>query len=794
MGKQKPTAKRTKQESGSVADRNPTVVVIGDWFVDEHWLVAKHHTSSSSHTGDIHYLSKHEDIGRSNVSLCGASEILEVLRSFFHDQEDNYSFVGIGSWNKKDDDVLQCTLCSRHVSEKNLSPYTLVSMKVPTDENGVRKCPYQTGADSCKYGPKLKLINLDNDENASTNRVIRVYEGYGGGQPYLRYRFDWQLPSKGFDYNKLNELKNRDVRAIVIVDHGKGVITGETITELLVHIPEGNQAQWYIRSKMDNPKWMEILKEKKITARLRVIDHNLASKKKGSRCWIYGKEMGRASLELLGELAGSPIYRHDKEVPVEGLNSERAAVLLDDFATIAISRDVRSESGGKVYAISGPAREEQLIHIGRTTMFFNALIAQDLSRKYQEHDFGSQCSKALDCAIEWCKQASAAWKEEKAYFYGDYSKALIALERPEREDAKTVGEYDVKWKNWVSSSKEYGYLAEQGLEHNKKIFQLWRGKGAIKDYICVGGPKRDEINSMLARIDQYGKSRKHHHPLNCLLVSNPGWGKSFLAKCIAKHCNMSFMEFSVSQMATAQDLIGCFDAIRSHQGRTDKTVMIFMDEVNCDIEGNTAMGLLLTPIWDGSFIRNGMFQQLLPAVWMFASTASIDKLGGEPKGSDFVSRLNGPIVQLDSFRDVAGDTEVLDLNRSLEALKKSFSANPRFDVYVDHEYKKINKYMPAHIRTEQVYVGVSLLGRIWGPISKVEENVLRVLHGMVPINGIRSIEFFISQFRNIQRGIVRRENLPEKDHIEELRRHVVLPQQWEDGRLADLVEIETIVR
>ena len=58
-----------------------SIVILGDWFIDENWLVAPRKTYNSSHAGDYHYLTKHSTIDRRMISLCGASEILEILRN-----------------------------------------------------------------------------------------------------------------------------------------------------------------------------------------------------------------------------------------------------------------------------------------------------------------------------------------------------------------------------------------------------------------------------------------------------------------------------------------------------------------------------------------------------------------------------------------------------------------------------------------------------------------------------------------------------------------------------------------
>ena len=47
------------------------ILIVGDCFIDENWLVAKGNTYTSSHTGDIHYLGKHKKLDKRMISLCG---------------------------------------------------------------------------------------------------------------------------------------------------------------------------------------------------------------------------------------------------------------------------------------------------------------------------------------------------------------------------------------------------------------------------------------------------------------------------------------------------------------------------------------------------------------------------------------------------------------------------------------------------------------------------------------------------------------------------------------------------
>lgn len=755
------------------------VVVLGDWFIDENWLVANRNVYSSSHTGDVHYLSKHTKIDKRMISLCGATEILEVLRNFFASKE-LINFIGFGVWSKYDDNLLQCTLCSEYITEKHLTPYTLASLKNPEIKDQ-RICPYSQQI--CNFNPNLE--NLSKTNNQSTNRIIRCYEGYGGGLPHLLSRIDWELPILDINYEKFKKLDGRNVTSVVIEDHGKGVVTSECMEQIIQILkPNLKNINWYIRTKLENPEWMKVLKKEKAKIKLKVVDYKLANYRKGQRRYRYGKHLARTSLEILGELTGDVTYLHGEKISSDNLYSDRAAVLLEDNSAIA-------KDGDTCYNVPKVESDESLINIGKTTMFFNALIAQDLCDTYKSLNFGQQCFNALRCANEWSKQSTNAWNKEELHFYGDYRIALKPIEE-QYLDKKTIEgfPYSEMWEDWNKSSKDIGIFESD----NKKVFQLWRGEGSLKKYICVGGPKRSAINDLLKKIDQFVIEKDPKHSFNSLLLSSPGWGKSYLAKSIANHFNMRFETFSLSQMASSMDLVDCFDTICSVQNRTDKRLLIFFDEINCEIEGHHAMGLLLSPIWDGSFVKEGKLFRLRPAVWIFASTGLIKEILSTPnKGSDFLSRINGPIIELDSLV-TAGSTL---LRSPLSTFKKELIENPDLNPEANETYKSISA-IQGQFRTEQVYLGASILYEKHGPISKIQIAVLKLFHDILLVNGIRSLEFFISKFHNIQYGAVYYYNVPSMTEYPELKRHVVLPkylrldQQREPDNLT-MVDIETII-
>jgi len=774
-----------------------TIVVIGDWFIDENWLMTRQSLYHSSTVGDVHFQARHKKVDKRMISLCGAAALLEVLSTYLPTQDTSFGFVGLGAWNQDDNEVIQCTICNKHTQEKRLTPYTLLSLRRIAPKRP-RVCPYD--GEKCTYQHNLKNLAPGGDDarKFSTNRIIRCYEGYGGGTPHLLYRFDWQLPFSEDDlqYGCLRELRNCQVVAVIIEDHGKGVINTKCISELVSVVPK--EAKWFVRTKIDNPPWMSYLKKDRRTLDLVVSDFKLARHKKGERRWWHdGPELSRAALELLGEMTGDITIQDGIEVPATGLRARSAAVLLDDNTAFA-------KEAGDTFFIPQPPGPRQLINIGRTTMFYAALIAQRLVRpnNASSDDFGDECANALQCAWEWSQSASRCWDKELVHFYGDYGNALspLDLQRASFSSPPAI-RYEELWKRWTDSSKELGIVKATRDETTSDCIQLWRGKGTLHDYICVGGPKRNAINRLASLLGTFARDKSPVHPFSCLLISAPGWGKSFLARCLAKHFDLDYLEFSIAQMSTTRDLIDCLAQIFSRQTTTSKRTLIFMDELNAEIEGHKAMGLLLSPLWEGTFLIGGRTYRLAPAAWVFASTARFDELVEEDKGSDFVSRLVGPVLELDCLGSQYLVDAIQEVRKCLNTIDIGDLKHYIAKVYDSTAYMSFKNDEKDVLKTEQVYLMLSLLNTHWGPIVRVQKQVLQLFHDLLPVNGFRSLEFFSRSFELVRQGQLVASNVPRLEENEGLRRHVVVPKLWLEGeRPADpssereFVNIETVIR
>jgi hypothetical protein len=789
------------------------IIVLGDWFIDENWVVEDYHSYSSTHTGEFHYNLKYNPKAERYLNLCGAAEVLEILRCYIiNNNLSSLKLVGFGSWNKSDNNIIQCLNCPKNSQNKYNSLYAIKSIHDPAHVEGTeygnnnRKC---IGNIDCKY-ESARLVNVTDGLDNSTNHIIRCYSSEGGNRPHLLYRIDSTLPINEIDNDVFfNKVVPNNVIAIVIEDHERGVVNEKTIKNLMNILPPASQKEpikCYIRSKAENPKWLSSLNSKVLDIKLRIIDYQLAHHKRGQRKWEYGNQLGRFSLELLGELTGKKVIRGEGESFSKNkkIIAKKAAILLDENRAIAIDNN-------ECYNLNDPVGPKQLVNVGRTTVFFSALIAQDLFGKIHnqtDDPFYVQCQKAMLCAFNQSKTISDKWKKNSSFGYSDFNSTLSILSGSEPNyvyydpiSIKSKSEkYNTLWRRWNDSSKELGivnnkYTDDLGKEQKKSEFQVWRGCGILDNYICIGGPKRTAINNLITKIHNFRSEKAPQKPLNCLLLGSPGWGKSYLAHSIANFCELHFVEYSLSQMASTDDLVDCLDSICAIQNRVHKRLLILIDEINCEIGGHLALGLLLNPIWDGAFIRNGKTYSISPAVWIFASTDKIQDLHSDNtnKGSDFISRINGPLIELDHMEPKkklnASDlfniirmqhiNEVFGIDSNTNSTitpgnaqasrlaKRQFRTN-----YADY-FKR-----PLKIKTEQVYMGVMLLERLWGPITKIDIEVLQLFHDMIPIYGFRSMEFFISQFKNTQFGIITRLNVPLYEGNEELERHIILPPDW----------------
>lgn len=823
----------------------PKILVIGDWFIDENWLMAKTNNYHSTDVGEAHYESLVEGPANFVLSVCGVASVLKILSGdgmginpgiLVKDSEDcdskvktneinkslisKYDIVGVGAWNPRDTQIIERILCGKNKQKNFMTPFTLDNdLKSSTEKCGGNPDGNCILCNEKKY----QIINIvksegDSHKGISTNRIYRVYEGFGSQKPKLKYRFDWQIDLKKefVDEQWYEEIKDLgsddDVKAVIIVDHGKGVITPGLINLLL---KKYKSAAWYARNKLKKPSWFECLNKKK-KLKLLVVDQQLVNHTSGRRTWERNGNLCRASLELLGQNLGIETFEHGKSKESKLIKSENTAVLFEENWAIGASRKLESinkefeeelHSSGlekkidtaRAYYFPRLTERKRYIRVGRTSIFFNSLIYWDLmvrdiskpieiiEKNIKKEIDDTELSLATLWALlnmeKWMDECTDAWiKEEDHALTGPFAEVLgwYKAETCRNDEVRKLKEksiqgeeyhrgedYHRSWKKWNDSSKNEGVIITS--EGNQE-FHLWRSYGTLDSYVCPGGTKRSSINELVQSLHAFRNNPKPPVPLNTLLVAEPGWGKSYLAECLSNHFDFYFLSYSIAQMSTTKELVDSFKEISSIQKQSEKPCLIFMDEIDAEISGYNVLGLLLSPMWDGKFKSDGYTNKIDPCAWIFAGTKSQKMMLNLPKGRDFISRINGPIIDIDFLNDKIR-SEINPINpEKRDNLPEE-----------ERQEKLINAIRAVNIgverMTEIVYQTVNLLNIEYGPITEIELIVLKLFSNILPLNGIRSLKIFVTKFRNIKKGIIRKENVPQLIKNSEMEKQIKLINQ-----------------
>src|ERR1700737_2028857 len=98
-----------KDEAEPVPFEPKKILIVGDWVVDEHWVIGVHRSPTSSRTGQSHYRALHHS-GSTVESLCGAGRTASILDQVRFQGKDFSKIIGVGLWHQDDTDVLTAML------------------------------------------------------------------------------------------------------------------------------------------------------------------------------------------------------------------------------------------------------------------------------------------------------------------------------------------------------------------------------------------------------------------------------------------------------------------------------------------------------------------------------------------------------------------------------------------------------------------------------------------------------------------------------------------------------------
>jgi len=723
--------------SKETAHKNVNILAIGDWIIDEDWvMMVERSTTSAKQMSEKHYHTTFNNYDMATNRLCGVSLTASAIRAFFKNKTENEllqnfrcNVYGIGVWHPDDNEYMEELFRSHNLPKTN--PFKISRPKM-THVTGTEK----------------RLFNLARiGDKCATTRIVRTFLGSNPEvlpQPMSRYDWNikWEPKLKngqtikqivdGRVHEVFTNIGNVIFDVIVLADFNKGLIDENFINSLIKRLDnhiENEQSLWFYRSKQtEDPKWERTLdnyiKNNNGTL-IKFYDPRLALNYAKGKPLICGSNLTVECLNIF------------KDNPHKDMNTKLAVLMHDNSIVAYDSKDDQS------WVIRSREKPDYLTR-GRSSIFLASLVVMELLNKYitkrEQHSFGDNCTIGIGNGIKWCIDCKKIWQKEKKDVVGVSADILNAIEYYNKEKIVNIelskqGDLEKINNDWelAENLKKVCCIEvdKDGGSKKEKQLQLWRAHTLMNKFTLLNEDRKkivyDIYNSIREFLDLDEKDRLR--PLFSLIYATPGSGKSFLAKCLAQEFNLKPFACNIAQMTSFSELSHFFDEVAASQ-REGKNVFVFIDEADNLIRGESVFGYLLDMIWCGAYFQNGLKNELKPFPGLIAISTVIDQNENEkstdhPKFKDLKSRING-------------------INGELKALSSE----------------------------ENIYLFANLLEKYFGQISNVDIEVLEIVGKLELEYGPRGLELFISKFVNVRGNEITFDNLPSKESFATLKDHL----------------------
>lgn len=608
------------------------LIIAGDWVVDEYWYLVRQHSEISSHTGFVHYRASSKPTERV-LDLCSAGHVARVLYTLREKTQGSYTIWGIGDWNPDDTEHLE------HLIHAGAVP-----------ECEAARANFSLGWRFCDNPPD-RVTLLPRHPNAQTTRVVRLYRSAGSSIEQLN-RVDWESPIET-PLQAMNHEKwpaKHTVRSIVIHDLCKGAVTTNLVLALLERYPEAN---WYVRTKSQNPDWLP-----KITSKIAIflVGPEVAEPGNPWGSWLSGTKISYQSFSYLRKI------------------DSRATIVLSD------QREVigRINEGQQCLTAKAPFPHESSLQVGWPSAFLAALV-------HLHHETGAALDPSnVEAALKWAQLHAGMPVDVAAPKDLRSDKAVVEIEPWERQEVE-----------WNSAMDNMGIIT---TGEGTRTLEVWRGASDLPGYVaCIEG-KREAIIDIGKRLRAFTRSAEPPRSLSILLQADPGSGKTHLAKLLAQKFDLSLQSFDVTTMVHRDDLLDLFDAIATEQANDpDRRVLVFVDEINATLDAASVYGAFLAPLEQGVYVRRGRVFSLKPCVWIFAGTDSeVAKQPKSEKISDFHDRLTATVkLDFKSLSDAAKTDNARQDVRQKARLEQVYLGA----TMIQKQYRDVEKVGEALLRT-----------------------------------------------------------------------------------------------
>ncbi|MFW5838224.1 MAG: AAA family ATPase [Desulfovibrionaceae bacterium] len=224
----------------------------------------------------------------------------------------------------------------------------------------------------------------------------------------------------------------------------------------------------------------------------------------------------------------------------------------------------------------------------------------------------------------------------------------------------------------ASAGEDILHVGREVVVHGVAVALKDAPKAVHGSHLTVDREEVERINAVGQLFEQYQMNLRDAKPLSIAVFGQPGAGKSFAVKELARSCldSQRILEFNLAQLERESDLAQAFQEARdaSVQGQIP---LVFWDEF--DSSDLRWLRHFLAPMQDGEFYADGKRYPLGRSIFVFAggtrqSFMAFAERGGEErswfasrKGPDFVSRLRG-------YLNVKGSNPRRDENGRAETL------------------------------------------------------------------------------------------------------------------------------
>jgi hypothetical protein len=203
-----------KQSEQTPPEPKGTLLVVGDWMIDDYWIAGSHESRTASRVGRTHYRALNRP--DSNVqSLGGAGRVASIL------SEAGYSLYGLGMWHPEDTTHLAAMLNRTNVT--GWTPCRITrSPRNPPDDVTLASL----AVPHARYKNPTATTLGDQYQEYGTARVLRLNQSKGD-TPQLLGRLDWDALPTSWENNDRVWIGPSDVDGIK--DAIKTTLIGESL-------------------------------------------------------------------------------------------------------------------------------------------------------------------------------------------------------------------------------------------------------------------------------------------------------------------------------------------------------------------------------------------------------------------------------------------------------------------------------------------------------------------------------------------------------------------------------------